>query len=208
MKKYIIFDLDWTLISSIWNIQEKILKKSKEFFPNFSEDEIKYFLFKTNWASMRKYVENFFENKNSPEIEKIEKELHLLTNKEREKINFEEWVVDMVKRLSKDFTLFLSTWAKEEFAIEALEKWWLTEYFKAIRWSDFSSKEEHVLEFSILTEDLNFFKKCFSVWDWFVEEEAAKKYSIDFIKIWENWKSEFEVGHILEVEKVVKQIKK
>jgi phosphoglycolate phosphatase-like HAD superfamily hydrolase len=99
--------------------------------------------------------------------------------------------------LKNKYKLYLSTGSSTKFANEILELWWIKQYFEQIQWSEIIPKsEEHLDIFEKYSEDKDFFKKAISIGDSLRDELFAKKRNIDFIKIWEKYKSISEIENI------------
>ncbi len=188
MKKYIIFDLDWTLIHSQKSINNTIIEYIEK---NFEEDYIdptRYFLHNQKWATLKYLFEYLwiYWNENKYHEKKLFNEIKKIEN-----LNFIDWTIKKIKQLYDNwYILFLSTWNSTDFAENILEKWWIKDLFKKIMWSEIVPKSnEHIEIFKDEVLDKDFFKKSLSIWDWQKEEEIANYYWIEFIKIWIKYKS-------------------
>lgn len=206
MKKYIIFDLDWTLINSTKKIDETIINYvEKNIWKDFS-DSAKYFLKNNAWATLY-YLFSYLwfnekESKNHSEI--LFKELNKLKN-----ISFIDWVLEKINELNNDYKLFLSTWSSTFFAEKTLKEWWVFHLFTKVMWSDLIPKSiEHINIFQEITNDENFCKYAISVWDWQKEREISKEKWIDFIHIWNKKIDKYEISSVVEINNIINQINK
>ena len=181
-KKYIIFDLDWTLISSHKNINKLIFEYFKEKDPDYY-DKVRYKLDFNKISNIQELLKEVYQEKNS----KIKhKEIYDYLDSHNHKNNFLEWTIEKILELKNNYKLYLSTWSSTKFANEILEKWWVKKYFELIQWSDIIPKSEvHLDIFEEHSWDENFFEKSISIWDSMRDELFAKNRNIDFIKIWD-----------------------
>ncbi len=188
MKKYIIFDLDWTLIYSDIQINKIILEYIENNLWKDYLDATRYFLNNMKWGTLKYLFEylwiNNEENKKHSDI--LFEELKKIKN-----IEFIEGTIEKIKELKKDwFILFLSTWNSTDFAKRVLKDANIDILFEKIMWSDIIAKSnEHVEIFKEIVCDDNFYKNCVSIWDWQKEEQIAKENDIDFVHIWDKYKS-------------------
>lgn len=186
MIKYLIFDLDWTLIKSdnlilniILDIIEKYdknyIEKSKELFP------------KSRWMPLYDQIKILFEDKNITE-EEIKKLWDLIYKKIIDSIDnfiFFNWIPEKIKELSKKYKLFLTTWNSTKFAIEILKKWNIEGCFDLIYWSDKLKKWiEHLNTFKNYSNDEYFFENSLYFWDWDMDKYYASLFNIKFVRIW------------------------
>lgn len=208
MKKYLVFDLDWTLIES----QSKLMKIVINYLvKNFSVDEekIKYIASTTRWTWLPKQIELFLwvsEN----DSKKIANEIYEEINKNWTS-NFFDWVPEKISELSKNYKLFLSTWNSTKFAEENLKKWWIYNCFEYILWSENISKsEEHIKFFkeNFLIED--FEENAVFIWDWEKDREIAKICKMEFIHIDENLENKFwdkyEIKSVALIDEILKKL--
>jgi len=204
-KRYLIFDLDGTLIKSLWKSLDVVLNYLKN-IPWTDLDYAKYIFYQTMWKPLKKQIEIIYPDKSSEEIDKITKDLY----EELWKLKSElfPWVPEMIKRLSKKYDLFLTTWNSTKVAKEHLEKWWILDKFKVVLWSDKLLKgPEHMEYFKNFTQDEDFFKKAIYIWDWNSDREIAKMYNVDFVHIWNDWKDKYEIPVVTDLEKILINIK-
>lgn len=189
MKKYLIFDLDGTLIESHKELTNLI---TKYFFENFwvEKDEVKYYLSNSRWTWLPKQVEKILWK--SPEESKkiaddIYKKINNLWNSK-----FFDGVPEKIKELSKKYILFLSTWNSTTFAENNLKNWEIYDCFEYILWSEKTPKsDEHIKIFKEIVWDDDFEKKSIFIWDGEKDREIAKKCAIDFVHIDENLENNF-----------------
>lgn len=189
MKKYIIFDLDWTLIKSQKKLENIIIKYLKKNF-SIDEEKTKYLFSSTRWTGLAIQIQMLLwlqQDKAKEIANKIYKEIN-----KTEKWDFFDWVPEKIKQLSKKYKLFLSTWNSTIFAEENLRKWDIYNYFEYILWSEKISKsDEHIKIFKDYIWDDDFEKYAIFVWDWEKDREIAIYCWIDFIHIDENLENRF-----------------
>lgn len=188
MKKYIIFDLDGTLISSQNQIDEIIYDYMINNFWKEKAEEDKQFWINYQWTTLFYRFLNLWLDEKESRDRAIE--LLNILNKQINDVDFMDWTIEKIKQLSKDYKLFLSTWSSTTFAEKFLKKWSVDIYFEKIMWSDKIPKSnEHIKIFKEISNDENFCKLAISVWDWQKEEQIAYENDITFIHIWDKYKT-------------------
>ena len=137
MKKYLIFDLDWTLIKSnkIW--LKQILHYIKKIDKNYLE-KAKYIFTTTMWMNIFDQLKLIFDDKNmsDKEIKHLWEKMYKRIRSKEDKMHFFKWTEDKIKKLSKKYKLFLTTWNSTQFAKDILKEWWIIKCFELIYWSD------------------------------------------------------------------------
>lgn len=188
MKKYLIFDLDGTLINSNDRLKNIIFDFFKEYQPEYY-DVLRYSVdFKKipNLQEIFLLVYWKFED----EQKKLQDKLFKYLDKQNKKSLFLDWTVEKILVLKNKYKLYLSTWSSTQFANEILEKSWIKQYFEFVLWSDKIPKSEiHLDMFMEHSQDENFYINSISIWDWLCDEIFARNRNIDFIKIWQKYKS-------------------
>jgi phosphoglycolate phosphatase-like HAD superfamily hydrolase len=195
MKKYIIFDLDGTLIKSN-NRQKNII------FDFFKENQPEYY-------DILRYSIDFKKNPNLKEIfvqvywkfwekeKKIHDKLYKYLDEENKKSIFIKWTIPKILELKNKYQLYLSTRSSTKLAKEILKKNWIDKYFEVILWGDEIPKwEEHLDFFKENSGDENFFSRAFSIWDWLCDKIFAHSKGVEFIKIWDKYKSISDIKEI------------
>ncbi len=192
-KKYIIFDLDWTLISSNQNITNLIFQYFKENEPDYY-DKVRYSLDFNQISNIQELlIEVYWKNHCNTK----HTDIYNFLDEHNHKNDFIPWTIEKIKQLKSKYKLYLSTGSSTKFANEILELWWVKQYFEIIQWSDIIPKSEvHLDIFEEHSNDKEFFKKSISIWDSMRDELFAKNRKIDFIKIWEEYKSISEIKNI------------
>lgn len=195
MKKYIIFDLDWTLINSHNNIKEIIFEYFKiNDLENY--DNVRFTMDFNKIASVKDLLVNIYWE-NHIDIEKNHVNLYKYLDEKNHESEYIKWTIEKIKQLKDNYKFYLSTWSSTKFAKEVLKKWWILKYFELIQWSDVIPKsEEHLDIFLKHSGDINFFELSYSIWDSEKDEYFAKQRNIDFIKIWEINKSIADIKNI------------
>ena len=129
MKKYIIFDLDWTLIQSMSDAVKIILEYLSK-IPKVDLEKAKYIFKTTPWTALKTQIEYIFEWNKNINTNIITKEIYEnLLNYDAE---FFDWIPKKIKEISKNYKLFLTTWNSTKVAIKHLEKWWIIDCFELI----------------------------------------------------------------------------
>jgi len=210
MKKYLIFDLDWTLIDSnhwaILNAIRIVHKIDKTLW-----EKARYIFSTTPWLSIYKQLELIFEWKKIENnlIRSIWDKIYLKLRKKEDKFDFFEGIPEMIKELSKKYDLYLTTWNSTKFAKEMLKKWEIKEHFELILWSNKINKWHLHLEiFKDYSWDKDFYKKALYSWDWDMDRIFATEAAIDFVHIWKGWKDKYEIDYTIKLPKILKLFKK
>ncbi len=208
IKKYLIFDLDGTLINSVskWGmgIAEKHVKKINKDLA----DKARYIFSTTPWMPIYKQLEKIFEweNISYEEIRKIWNDIYDIIRSNEDNYDFYPWVIKMIKKLSKDYTLFLTTWSWTKYAKEMLDKWWIKKYFELVFWSNKIPKWHlHLETFMEYSWDPDFYKSAVYIWDWEMDRIFANEMWIDFVHVWETWIDEHEIDKTKKLIKILKE---
>lgn len=189
MKKYLIFDLDWTLISSKSYLKRIITEYFEKNYPDFL-DTLKYKLdYDMIWDFDDLLNAIFQWDMTDEKIKEIKKELYSIINEKVDHVGFISWTTETLNKLKQDFKIFLSTWNSSDFAKQILKKWWCIDCFDIIIWSEIIPKSiEHVKLMIDHTNDENFYENAVFIWDWPRDREIANTLWIKYIKIWwEDW---------------------
>lgn len=209
MKKYLIFDLDGTLLKSNENLINLVVDFLWEKY-DISKQDFLYFLNQTRWVSLKEQLREFFKI-SGEKLENLTKEVYnkIMTSKNE----FFIGVPEKIKELSKKYTLFLSTWNSTIFAEENLEKANIKDLFLKILWSEKIAKwPEHIDIFKDLVDDENFVKNSVFIWDWQNDRAIATSLNIDFIHIDENLENthndKYEIKSVSEIDRVLEKINK
>jgi|SaaInlStandDraft_6_1057023.scaffolds.fasta_scaffold67616_2 FMN phosphatase YigB (HAD superfamily) len=197
MKKYLIFDLDWTLIKSnkIW--LKQILHYIKKIDKNYLK-KAKYIFSTTMWMNIFDQLKLVFDDKkiSDKEIKHLWEKMYKRIRSKEDKMHFFKWTEDKIKKLSKKYKLFLTTWNSTQFAKDILKEWWIINCFELIYWSDEIKKwKQHLDIFKNYSENDIFFKESIYFWDGDMDQLFAKESWIDFVRIWD---FEEEENYVLE----------
>lgn len=202
MKKYLIFDLDWTLIESMWGtinlVIEMLLKIEWT-----DVEKAKYIFSTTSWTPLLTQIEMLYEWFPNVDCKKLTQDIY----NEILKLdtNFFPWVLDKISELKNDYKLYLTTWNSTLTAEKHLKNGWIYEYFQIVLWSDEIHKWELHLEiFEEHSNDTDFYKKSIYIWDWDSDRMFAKQKWIDFIHIWNDKIDKYEINSVREIDKVLK----
>jgi len=110
---------------------------------------------------------------------------------------FFDWVIDMTKRLSKDYTLFLSSQTNDEELKKYTKQAGIYEYFDVVFGSSVMEKwEKHIEVFKLMLDDPDFENKTILIWDSDFDREIAKQAWIFFVKVWKENKDYYEIDKI------------
>jgi len=205
MKKYIIFDLDGTLIESMSDTLKLIYNELSKI--KWTDMElVKYVFTQTMWKPLKKQLELIYKDKTKSEIDEITNIIYKkLSQKEA---NFFDGAINTIKNLHKKwYKLYLSTWNSTDFAIKTLKRWWIINYFDIVLWSDKILKwPDHLEIFKQNSWDENFYKNAIYVWDGNSDREFAKLKNITFVHIWNDKKDIYEINSIKYLEKLINKI--
>ncbi len=187
MYKYLIFDLDWTLIKS----NKLNTKQALHYIRKIDEiylDKAEYIFSTTQWMNLYDQLKLIFDDKNLPDevIEKIWKKIYKRIRSKENEVEFFKWVADKIKELSEKYKLFLTTWNSTKFAKEVLDSEWIKDNFELIYGSDEIKKwNQHLNIFKNYSEDNEFYKKSIYFWDWDMDKLFANEAWIKFVRIWD-----------------------
>lgn len=201
MKKYLIFDLDGTLIESMDNTTDFIVKKLSNIEWTDIE-KVKYVLKTTAWKALIEQLAIIYEDKDKKELKDIMG--YIYKGLEKFKFSFFEKVPDKIKELSKTYKLFLTTWNSTSVAKNHLKQWGILNCFELVYGSDKIPKwHEHLEIFKEYTWDNNFYEKAVYIWDWNQDRIFAQEKNIDFIHIWNDKKDTYEISSVIYIDDVL-----
>lgn len=206
MKKYLIFDLDWTLIKSneIW--LKNILHFIKKIDENYLE-KANYIFSTTPWMPLFEQLKIVFEDKEDfgeKELKKLTKKIYRRFREKQDKIEFFKWVPKIIKELSKNYKLFLTTWNSTKFAKEILKSVDIKGCFDLIYWSDKIKKWfQHLSIFKNYSEDKDFFSKSLYFWDWEMDKIFASEFWIDFVRIGDFEEENYVLDSVANIDKIL-----
>ena len=208
MKKYLIFDLDGTLIQSNSSINTIIYSYISEHLWEEYVDHAKYVIENNQWMSVKEGFDILL-NWDKQQVEKHSKEVTRQINQISGKIVFFPNVVEKIKELSTKYTLFISTGNSDEFAWDILSSAWIDICFDKILWSSYILKSpQHIDEFIDFTWDPELPQKAIYIWDGQRDKLIANKKNIDFIHIWTSWKEKYQIKSVDLIDEVLKKIDK
>lgn len=194
---YLIFDLDWTLITSHKiDIYDLLINEISKI--NTEKVEEARFLIKTNYSIRAKNLLEMLKLE-TKDIENIMQKVVFTIEELKNNFEFYPWVKDILETLSKNYKIILSTVSSDDYANTILEKAWLKKYFSLILWSTFIQKwDKHIEKMKEYFFDENFASKTIYIWDSEKDEIIAKSNNIKFIKVntWVNFVTLKEIMNI------------
>lgn len=208
MKKYIIFDMDGTLIESSSTNLPLMYKHLKKYIPDLEYDYFVYYNIQTTGTATREQIRVLWKNTLSESaVNKIADEIYAMIIEKRDKHPFFDGVVEMIKSLHQDYTLFLSTGNSDEYAQKKMADAWINVCFNKILGSSIVFKgPDHIKMFKDTTADQDFEKYAVYLGDGNTDREIAQSHNIDFIKIWKSGIDTYEVDNTIEALKIIKSL--
>lgn len=205
MKKYLIFDLDGTLLKSDEQIDKLIYNYIEKNIDSELVDTARYLIENNQWMSIKETMYKLIANEN--EANKHYQSITLLIDSMQGQVVFFDWIQDKIKELSQKYTLFLSTWNSDKFANEILSHGWIYDYFDKILWSSYILKSpEHIDELINYTWDIDFSSQAIFIWDWQRDRLIAESKNIDFIHIWSDNIDTYEIQSVTQIDTILEQL--
>ncbi len=133
MKKYLIFDLDDTLIESDKNLSTLIISVLCDKY-KLNQDEVLYFLHQNRGVGLREQIMNFMQI-GEEEAGKIANEIYDLITKNVQ-ARFFDGIPEKIKELSQKYKLYLSTGNSTAFAEKKLKEAGIYDCFEYVLGSD------------------------------------------------------------------------
>lgn len=192
-KKYLIFDLDGTLIESVSESEKVVLSVLSE-IPQINLDEARYLFENTKGTPLVKQLEQLCEWLDIDTFavsRKIYEEIYKLD------CVFFPGVPEKIRELSKKYALFLTTENSTPTALKYLNMWWIYDCFSVILGSDDILKwTDHLECFQTFTEDTEFYMNAVYIWDGNSDRTFAHEKNIDFIHIGMWWEDQYELSSV------------
>lgn len=189
MIKYLVFDLDGTLIRSQGRVSSLIAEFLEKKFGLDQEATRYYFHSMRGKALLPQLIE--YVQISEQEAQILSEELYALIRQSPQG-EFFPGVIEVIKQLSQNFRLFLSTGNSEAFALGNLEAWGILHCFDAVKGSDVLQKGvEHIHYFIQETGDADFAKYAVWIWDGEYDAQIAHEANMPFIHIEEEGKCSF-----------------
>lgn len=205
MKKYLIFDLDGTLISSDDQIDSIIYDYVVNNIDSQLLDTARYLIENNQWMSIKETFNILVKDPINSEMHY--RQITAILDKIQGQVEFYPWVLSKIKELSNQYTLFLSTWNSDKFANDVLKRGWISQYFDKILWSTYILKStEHIKELINYTWDEDFCLQAVFIWDGQRDREIAKAKNIDFIHIWTNQIDSYEIKNVSNIDSILKKL--
>ena len=197
MKKYIVFDLDGTLINSKKKNEEKVISIIKDIQPE-KVNQAQYILSTTAWMPLIKQLELIFKDTlQDINLEELTKKIYDEIFSLEKEVSFFPWVIEKIKELNWKYKLFVTTGNSTRFAKKELENVGIHKYFELILWSDeFLKWPEHIDIFKQKVDDENFCEHAIYIWDGERDREIAIAHSIPFVHIGEQNIDKYEIACI------------
>ncbi len=203
MKKYLIFDLDWTLVQSAHQIDNIIYQYIIDHLDPELVEHARYLIKNNQWMSIYEWVEILL-NCDKQTAKYHGDKIYSQINKVTGEINFFDGIPEKIKQLSQSYTLFLSTGNSDEFAEKMLKKWGIDTCFSKILWSSFIPKSpEHIQQFIKYSGNENFIDEAIFIWDGQVDEAIAKFYGMDFIHISPFTENKFQIKSVNQIDNIL-----
>lgn len=181
MIRYLVFDLDGTLIRSQGRVSSLVARFFEERFW-LDPEATRYYFHSTRGKALIAQIMEYLQIQED-EARKLSDEIYSLILQTK-KGEFFPGVVEKIKELSQDFKLFLSTGNSTAFAKENLQEWWILNCFELVVGSDLLIKGvEHLKLFSETVGDPNFLKKVVFIWDGENDRDIAQQAGIPFIHV-------------------------
>lgn len=197
MKQYIIFDLDGTLVSSAWKVTSWIKQYFVENYRYIDANGLIEYIHQTAWTPLWEQVQYYLKD-TQEDHEKITWELYDILS--RMESDFFPWVVEIIKKLSNSYTLFLSTWNSDIFAEKNLRRENIYNCFKLVLGSVHIPKwPRHIEAFRESVWDDDFIQKSIYVWDGSTDRNIAHSHNIDFIHISIDGGDKYEIESVKDI---------
>ncbi|MDD2870688.1 MAG: HAD hydrolase-like protein [Candidatus Gracilibacteria bacterium] len=210
MIKYLIFDLDGTLIKSNKINTLQALHCVKKVDENYLE-KAKYIFGTTAGMNVFDQLKMIFIDKNftEKEIHQIGEKIYKSIRKKENEIEFFKGVPEKIKEFSKNYKLFLTTGNSTKFAKDVLEIGGIKECFELIYGSDEIKKGfQHINIFKNYSEDENFYKNSIYFGDGDMDKLFANEANIKFVRIGDFEEDGNEVlDSVKNIDKILKKIK-
>ncbi|MCP4523188.1 MAG: HAD family hydrolase [Candidatus Gracilibacteria bacterium] len=201
-KKYIIFDLDGTLIQSNNQIDSIIYEYIKESIDENLLDHARYLIEHNQGISIFELIKILTDN--SPHTQKYTDEITGKINKLENTINFFPGVPELIQELSQTYTLFLSTGNSDDFANNILGKGGIRNCFEKILGSSYILKSpEHIQIFIDHMNDDHFSENSIFVGDGDRDREIADYYNMDFVHIGDDKKDLYEINRTTDIRNIL-----
>lgn len=206
MKKYLVFDLDGTLVVSNSQIDSIIYNYLEKNLNSESIETARYYIENFQWMSLQELFNNLIEDKTQAKFhrDKLTEEIDALQNQ----VQFFDQACELVEKLSKEYTLFLSTGNSDNFAEDVLRKWNIYQYFEKILGStNIMKSTQHLEEFYKHIQDENFYENATFIWDGTRDREIAESKGLNFIHIGNDGTDQYEISEIKYIETILPLIK-
>ena len=119
-----------------------------------------------------------------------------------------EGIPEMLKSLSKEYTLFISSRADDEDLKDFLKTEQLYDYFDVVFGGTIREKwEKHIEVFELVSEDQNFANRSVYVWDSEIDRNIAKNSWISFVKIGKEWIDAYEIDKTTDLINYIEKVK-
>ncbi|MDD5213760.1 MAG: HAD hydrolase-like protein [Candidatus Gracilibacteria bacterium] len=198
-KEYLIFDMDGTLVHSMNSSMEVIYDYIKKIDSELL-DKSRYVFENTMGTPLIRQIETIFEgdyNHQKITDEIYEELLHLETE-------FFPGVIEKIKELSANYTLFLTTGNSTPTAMKHLEEGGIKDNFAIILGSDKLLKgRDHIEEFIRYSCDDDFCQKAVYTGDGEGDKLFSGQFDIDFIRIGKFGKDKYEINSVAEIDEIL-----
>ncbi len=199
-KKYLIFDLDGTLIESMHDSEAIVFSFLRE-IPSLDLERARYIFRTTMWTPLLTQLEmicEWFNVDTKILSEKIYDAIYTLDAR------FFPWVRETIRELSEDYTLFLTTGNSTRTAVKHLDAGCINDCFALILWSDRVLKwPDHLDLFEKYTDDREFALRSLYIGDGDSDRRFAQEKNIDFIHIGNTGIDRYELSSVADIWKIL-----
>ena len=203
MKKYLIFDLDGTLVRSNKQVDTIIYQYISDKIDPDLLDKARYIIQNNQWMSLYETLEILLDwDKKAANIhaDKIYEKINNISSE----VDFFDGIPQKIQELSQKYRLFLSTGNSDEFAQKILKKWGIYDCFEKVYGSTIIPKSpQHVQEIMKNIDDENFIESSIFIWDGQRDELIAKYFGMDFIHISPIQEKHYQIQSVNEINNIL-----
>jgi len=121
---------------------------------------------------------------------------------------FFDWIIEMIRDLSKNYKLMISSQTDDEDLKQILKTASIYDYFEVVfGWSVREKWEKHIEVFDMVMDDQDFANRTIYVWDSEFDREIAKEAWISFVKVWKEGKDYYEIDKTIDILDYIEKVK-